>query len=118
MCTTPDGKRFIEPTEKGSPRKTIETAQGQLTLSYKDGTAILSGLLQRPTPCVNYTVEIGGVESMMIDINIYDSNKGAMCIQTLGQPQEIKEIIDGVNEGTIYTVKFEDKVIFEGKLDR
>jgi len=100
--------------------KNISTRAGDLTLKYENGQAILSGTLQRSTPCVNWSVEIAATKDLPIsnvNINVYNNNKGAICIQVLGEPQEIKETISQVSENTGYTVKFEEELVFSGKLE-
>ena len=113
-------KTFVEEIEIKEPEKTIETEKGELKLAYKDNKAILSGTLGRSTPCVNWTVQLIGSKNLPyrseILINIFDSNKEAICIQVLGEPQEIYEEINSVSEKTEYTVKIEREVVFDGKL--
>ena len=119
QCKTSDGKTFVEGIESKEPEKTIETEKGQLKVSYKDSKAILSGTLDRSTPCINWTVQIGGTKDLprsQVTINIFDKNKGVICIQMLGEPQEIYEEIDSVSEETKYTVKIEQELVFSGKL--
>lgn len=111
-----DGKTFVEEINK---EMTIETRAGQLTLSYHDGKAALSGILNRGTPCVNWTVEITATKDLPtsnVNINIFNSNKDVICIQVVGEPQKIKETIIQVSENTKYTVIFEDKTVFSGTL--
>ena len=100
--------------------KKISTRAGELTLKYENGQAILSGTLQRSTPCVNWTVQIGSTKDLPIssvNIGVFNSNKGAICIQVLGEPQEIKETIMQVSEKTEYAVTFEEELVFSGKLE-
>ncbi|MBI2656057.1 hypothetical protein HYX06_06565 [Candidatus Woesearchaeota archaeon] len=100
--------------------KKISTRAGDLTLKYENGQTTLSGILQRSTPCVNWTVQIGSTKDLPIssvNIDVFNSNKGAICIQVLGEPQEIKETISQVSENTGYTVKFEEELVFSGKLE-
>ena len=132
QCKTPDGTTYIEQVDK-EIQKTIETEKGELKLNYKENKtnlerstpykynkALLTGTLERSTPCVNWTVRIGGTKDMQrsqVTINIFNSNKEAICIQVLGEPQEIYEKIFDVSEETEYTVKIEQEVVFEGKLN-
>lgn len=100
--------------------KKISTRAGDLTLKYENGQTTLSGILQRSTPCVNWTVQIGSTKDLPIssvNIDVFNINKGAICIQVLGEPQEIKETISQVSENTGYTVKFEEELVFSGKLE-
>ncbi len=118
QCKTPDGKTFIEEIEN-AVEKTIETGKGQLKLSYRDSKAILSGTLERSTPCVKWDVEIGGTKDLprtQVTIDIFNSNKEAICIQILGEPQEIYKEIENVSEETSYTVKLEQDNVFSSKL--
>ena len=101
--------------------KIIGTRAGDLTLKYENGQATLSGTLQRSTPCVNWSVETVTTKDLPIsnvNIQVYNKNKDAICIQVLGEPQEIKEAIAQVSENTEYTVKFEETTIFSGKLEQ
>ena len=116
QCFAPDGT-FVE--EIGA--KEIITDNGYLLLKYDNGKAILSGTLDRSTPCVNWTVQIGGTKDLPrseVTINIFDSNKEAICIQVLGEPQEIYEEIEQVSQETSYTLKLEQEIVFEGKLSK
>ena len=99
--------------------KNISTRAGDLTLKYENGQATISGILQRSTPCVNWSVEITATKDLPIstvNIRVYNNNKDAICIQMLGEPQEIKETIVQVSENTKYAVTFEDEAVFDGKL--
>lgn len=105
-------------TEKELVKK-ISTRAGELELKYENGQATLSGTLQRSTPCVDWAVSTITTKDIPIsqaNINIFNKNKGAICIQVLGEPQEIKETIEQVSENTKYNVKFEDNAVFDGKL--
>lgn len=98
--------------------KKINTNKGELTLKYENGKATLSGILSRSTPCVDWNVNIDGTKdstSRIVEFNIFNKNKGAICIQVLGEPQEINASASA-SEQTTYTVKLEDKIVFEGKL--
>ena len=115
-----NGKTFIEEITDDELSKTIQTRAGDLSLAYKDGTAILSGILQRSTPCVNWTADIISTADFPIsnvNINIYNANFAVMCIQVVGEPQDVEWEINQVSENTNYHIKFEDKVIFSGKLN-
>ena len=101
--------------------KKISTRAGELELKYENGQAALSGTLQRSTPCVNWVVETATTKDLPIsnaNIRIYNKSKDAICIQVLGEPQEIKETIIQVSENTIYAVTFEDEELFSGKLGK
>ena len=120
-----DNKTFVEKIENET-EKTPETediklkSTYNLTLTYKDNKAILRGALERSTPCVNWAVQISGTKDLprsQVAIDIFDSNKGAICIQVLGEPQDIYEEITDVSEATEYTAKIEQEVVFKGKLE-
>ena len=97
----------------------ISTENGHLVLKYENEAASLVGSLGRSTPCVNWTVEVAQTKdlpSSQVSINIFNSNKDAMCIQVLGEPQAINTKINSVSEKTNYVIKMEDKTIFEGRI--
>ena len=98
----------------------IITPAGELTLSYKDGQARLEGILQRSTPCVEWDVQIGGTDDLprsFVEFAIFDKNKGMICIQTIGEPQEIIATSPAA-ENASYHVIFEDQTVFSGTLLR
>lgn len=100
--------------------KKISTRAGELTLRYENGRTTLSGTLQRSTPCVEWIVEIATTEDLPIsnvNMEIFNKNKGVICIQVVGDPQSIQELVASVSENTKYTIKFEDEIIFAGKLN-
>lgn len=99
--------------------KKINTRAGELTLKFENVQATLKGTLQRATPCVDWNVKVISTKDIPIsevNINIFDKNKGVICIQMIGEPQEINEVIKNVDENTKYIVSFEDETVFEGKL--
>lgn len=101
--------------------KKISAKSGELALKYENGHATLSGTLQRSTPCVNWTVKISSTKDLPIsrvNIDVFDSNKGAICIQVLGEPHEINETISRVSEKTEYAITFEETPVFSGKLEQ
>ena len=98
--------------------KHILASKGELALSFDDGTATLSGTLQRSTPCVDWRVNVTMTKDKppsQVAFQIYDANKGVICIQVLGKPQTIKATATG-GENTSYKVLLEDEVVFSGKL--
>lgn len=98
----------------------IITPAGGLTLSYKDGQARLEGILQRSTPCVEWDVQIGGTDNLprsFVEFAIFDKNKGMICIQMIGEPQEIIATSPAA-ENASYHVIFEDQTVFSGTLLR
>ena len=87
--------------------KTLKTPYGDLKIIYNDGIAVLNGSLPRSTPCVYYTTEISGSKDSpisRIDIGIFKKTKGEVCIQVLGEPQQIYEKIEGVSDKTEYVL--------------
>jgi hypothetical protein len=117
-CRTPDGKLFIEEIKDLAAEQTIGTRVGSLILEYRNGFATLRGTLFRPTPCVDWQIEIGGKSDFspsLVTFNIYDKNKGQVCIQIIGQPQSITAKTPASPE-TTYEVLLEDEVVFSGKL--
>lgn len=120
--TTPAPAPDETPTPKptGEKTKIIPTHQGSLTLKYKDGVATLSGTLMRGTPCVDWKIEISGTKDLppsQVVFNVFDASTAAMCIQTLGRPQDVSAS-SPADQTTHYTVKLEkDLVVFSGKLE-
>jgi hypothetical protein len=118
-----DGKSnsmmFTITSGTGEPlTKIITTSKGELTLSFDDGTATLSGVLQRSTPCVDWRVNVTMTKDKppsQVEFQIYNANKDAICIQVLGKPQTVKATATA-GENTFYKVSLEDDVVFSGKL--
>jgi hypothetical protein len=107
----------VSPSAAASVRK-IATPAGELSLSHKDGQAHLEGVLQRSTPCVEWVVDIKATTHLpvfSVDFTIFDKNKGVICIQILGEPQEIVAAAQA-SENTHYRVIFEADVVFSGTL--
>ena len=99
--------------------KTIGTGKGNLVLKYENGKATLSGVLQRSVPCVNWTADITSTKDLPIsnvNINIYNANFAVMCIQVVGEPQDVEWEINQVSENTNYHIKFEDNAVFNGQI--
>ncbi len=124
-----DGNTFVEnisddyKEDIAKNSKIIKTSAGELTLKYKNNQAVLSGELFRSTPCVSWKLVIITTKDLPIsevNIAIYDENKRneneeMVCIQVVGEPQQINEITQA-SEKTNYKITFEDEIIFEGKL--
>lgn len=118
QCWTPDGRRFVEELDQKISQ--IITLAGELTLSYKNGQARLEGILQRSTPCVEWEVRIGGTDDLppsFVEFAIFDKNKGVICIQIIGEPQEIIATSPAAQNAS-YHVIFEDQTVFSGTLLR
>jgi hypothetical protein len=102
----------------GPLTKNIPTSRGELALDFDDGTATLSGVLQRSTPCVDWLVNVMMTKDKppsQVEFQIYDANKDAICIQVLGKPQTVKATAPA-GQDTFYKVMLEDEVVFSGKL--
>ena len=101
--------------------KKISTRTGELTLSYENGQAALSGKLERSTPCVSWKVYVPipliPVEDALM-MNIFDENKNKdiVCIQVVAEPQEIFMEFPYETEKTVYSIYFEGELVFSGKL--
>lgn len=96
----------------------IQTRAGELTLSYSNGMATLSGTLQRATGCVDWKIDITSTKDLPpsnVQFHIYDFNKAVICIQMVGEPQEISATAMA-GEHTTYRVTLEDDVVFSGTL--
>ena len=99
--------------------KIITTRAGDLKLKYENGKATLSGALSRSTPCVDWQIIYGETSNIhppkSVEFNIFNKNKDVICIQVLGEPQNISAELTATEE-THYTVKLEDEVVFTGTL--
>lgn len=107
-----------EPKEQNYLSTIIQTKAGDLTLSYKDGVATLSGIIQRLTPCVDWHVEIVSTKDMppsVVGFHIFNPNEGLPCVQVLGEPQQITATSQA-GEHTHYTVMLENESVFSGTL--
>jgi hypothetical protein len=93
----------------------VTTSFGTLTLKYEKGTTTLDGELSRSTPCVDWRAEVKKIDTG-ISIDITDTNKGQVCVQSLGAPQQVHTTIEGVVPQTAYIVNLEDTTVFEGVL--
>ena len=131
QCALPGGRTFVEQispppspmiSSSMQPGKlmthAINTPKGTLSLSFKEGSAILEGELMRSTPCVDWQVTIGGTKdspSSRVEFNILDKNKGVICIQVLGKAQKITAT-SSASERTHFEVTLEGKILFSGTL--
>ncbi len=106
------------PQDTKGLRTIVNTRAGDLTLSYVDGKAILQGTLDRSTPCVNWQIDAIIMESFpeQVRFSIEDKSTAEMCIQVLGEPQEVKAEAQ-VSEQAKITVLFEEEIAFEGQLE-
>lgn len=114
----PAGYPVIDPPLAIPFQRTITTPVGELVLSYINGQARLEGILQRSTPCVEWEVRIGGTDDLprsFAEFMVLDKNKGVICIQIIGEPQEILAVSPAF-EQTRYRVLFEGEEVFSGAL--
>ncbi|MEK6942717.1 MAG: hypothetical protein AABX00_01490 [Nanoarchaeota archaeon] len=110
-----DGKVFVQRIKTDSDR-IIHSKKGDLTLGFKDGKAILTGVLQRSTPCVDWKIKMTEYsDKSKLEFDIYDANKETACVQSLGEPQEIGASASASGD-TDYTVMIEEDIAFEGKI--
>ena len=117
QCFAPD-KTFVEEI-KNELSKEINTGKGLLTLAYSNGKAVLKGKLERSTPCINWEIMIISTKDMpasQVNININSKSTAEVCIQVLGEPQEINEEVMSVSENTDYQISVNNREIFSGKL--
>lgn len=115
---TPEDK-VVDPSQETKGLRTfISTRMGDLTLSYADGKAILQGTLQRSTPCVNWQVDTLIAESFpeQVRFSVVDKSTAEMCIQVLGEPQQVYAEAQ-VSEQARITVLFREETVFEGQLE-
>ena len=107
------------PNQDGSyePKANIKTRAGDLTLSYADGKSTLIGVLQRSTPCVNWQIQSRVMESFpeQVVFEITDESTAQMCIQVLGEPQEVSSSVE-VSAQASFRVLFEGEEVFSGQL--
>lgn len=97
----------------------ITTPVGDLTLSYQNGEARLEGVLQRATPCVEWVVFpelVTDDPPTFIEFVIFDSNRGQICAQVVGEPQLINATTTS-SAGMIYRVLLEESFVFIGDLE-
>ncbi len=106
------------PKDTKGLRTTINTRMGDLTLSYAEGKAVLQGTLDRSTPCVNWQVDTLIAESFpeQVRFSIIDKSTAEMCIQVLGEPQDVYAEAQ-VSEEAMITVLFREETVFEGQLE-
>jgi hypothetical protein len=106
------------PKDTKGLRTIINTRMGDLTLSYVEGKAILQGTLDRSTPCVNWQVDTLIAESYpeQVRFSVVDKSTAEMCIQVLGEPQEVYAEAQ-VSEQARITVLFREETVFEGQLE-
>ena len=120
----PAGRPNEKPSEKmpASFTKEMNTGKGTLFLTYGEGKTLLSGSLERSTPCVSWKVLAISTRDMptsQVNIKIFDENKGKkmMCAQVIAEPKQISEEISSTSEQTNYEIQFEEgQTLFSGIL--
>ena len=97
----------------------ISSDFGDLKLEYNSGAVKLSGRLSRANPCVDWRVETimtKDMPSSNATFNIAKHSTAEVCIQVLGEPQEIELKVPNVGENANITVKVEGKIVHSAKL--
>lgn len=110
---TPNG----QDASSNTPSASIKTRAGDLVLSYQNGIASLEGTLQRSTPCVNWQIASRVMESFpeQVIFEINDASTAQMCIQVLGEPQEVSSSVEVFAQAS-YRVLFRGEEVFSGQL--
>ncbi len=114
-------EKLAIPIEKSTPPSAssalIKTRAGDLTLSYANGQATLAGILQRSTPCVDWKIKSKVMERFpeQVIFEVQDISTAQMCIQMLGEPQDVKESVN-VSGQASFRVLFGGEGIFSGQL--
>ena len=92
---------------------------GELELEYESGALKLSGKLARANPCVDWKVETVAAKdmpSLSITFNITKRSTAEVCIQVLGEPQEVEVKIPNVSANADIVVKIDGKVVSSARL--
>lgn len=104
---------------KTNIRSKVSGDFGELELEYESGALKLSGKLARANPCVDWKVETVAAKDMpssSITFNITKRSTAEVCIQVLGEPQEVEVKIQNVSANADIAVKIEGKVVSSAKL--
>ncbi|PIR87091.1 MAG: hypothetical protein COU11_02575 [Candidatus Harrisonbacteria bacterium CG10_big_fil_rev_8_21_14_0_10_49_15] len=109
----------------GEITRQIETGIGELTLRYEPetnqfGTLTLTGTLARGTPCVDW--QVAGMATMdyptsNINVEIKNANPDAICIQVVGEPQEIHFSASNIAHSANISITFAGKAVFSGQIN-
>ena len=104
---------------KTSIRSKVSGDFGELELEYESGALKLSGKLARANPCVDWKVETVAAKdmpSLSITFNITKRSTAEVCIQVLGEPQEVEVKIPNVSANADIVVKIDGKVVSSARL--
>lgn len=104
---------------KTNIRSKVSGDFGELELEYESGALKLSGKLARANPCVDWKVETVAAKDMpssSITFNITKRSTAEVCIQVLGEPQEVEVKIPNVSANADIVVKVEGKIVSSSKL--
>ncbi|OGZ45520.1 MAG: hypothetical protein A3C84_04270 [Candidatus Ryanbacteria bacterium RIFCSPHIGHO2_02_FULL_48_12] len=97
----------------------VVTSQGNLKLEYETGSLRLTGKLTRSTPCVDWQYQTTATKdfpSSSVVFNLTKKSTAEICIQVLGEPQEIEIKVPNVSPSANIKVNVESKMVFDGKL--
>ena len=111
-----DSDTKIEIEEEGEKR--IVNDKADLKLVHKDGTLTLSGKLMRSTPCVDWKVETVATKDMPssnVTFNLTKKSTAEVCVQVLGEPQEVSVKIPNVSASASVKINLEGEVVYSGK---
>src|SRR3989344_3871553 len=104
---------------KTNIRSKVSGDFGELELEYESGALKLSGKLARANPCVDWKVETVAAKDMpssSITSNITKRSTAEVCIQVLGEPQEVEVKIPNVSANADIVVKIDGKVVSSARL--
>lgn len=113
-----EGEAEAEIEVEGEGRMKIKTSQGEIDLKHENGRLKLSATLMRSTPCIDWrasTIVTKDNPPSNVTFEITKRSTAEVCIQILGEPQEISAQTPAAKDANI-TVKLEGKVIFSGKM--
>ncbi len=99
-------------------RKSFRTIAGEMFLTFENGKIILTGSLKRANPCIKWQTEVTSSQDISgpnAAFKINQHSTADICIQVLGEPQEIKAETPAAPDAEI-TVTLESKVVFSGKI--
>ena len=114
-----DGENSDQGSVETNIKSEINGDFGNLKLAYESGILRLTGKLNRANPCVEWKVKTStaeGSSTSSVWIDITKTSTADVCIQVLGQPQEIDVKVPNVGENAIITVKVEGRVVYYAKL--
>lgn len=100
-------------------RKNVKTDFGSLYLTHENGKIILSGSLERATPCIEWDIKTTISKDKPPSNVVFELTKRStaeVCIQILGKPQEIK-VESPASATAEITVNIQAKAVFSGKMN-